>query len=248
MGFEKLNSKMGAFLNPTQQEAPKYDDDKMWEYCESAQISFDSPINKPPAIMSISNGGKAIPIFTKGNFSLFKGQAKSRKTFGLSMIAASLAFNMRIYDTFIPNMPGKVTLFIDTEQSDYHVFRFVNSVVNISDHGCQANTFRALCLRPYETAMRLKIVEFLIYNVTNLGYVIIDGIRDLITDINSQEEAKMMSDKLMKWTKEKNIHISCVLHAVSYTHLRAHETRHDLVCRLLLEKKKHNKQTKNTNY
>ena len=27
--------------------------------------------------------------------------------------------------------------------------------------------------------------------------------------------------------------------SVSYTHLRAHETRHDLVCRLLLEKKKH---------
>ena len=26
--------------------------------------------------------------------------------------------------------------------------------------------------------------------------------------------------------------------AVSYTHLRAHETRHDLVCRPLLEKKK----------
>eukprot|EP01016_Furgasonia_blochmanni_P010046 TRINITY_DN14219_c0_g1_i4.p2 TRINITY_DN14219_c0_g1~~TRINITY_DN14219_c0_g1_i4.p2 ORF type:complete len:183 (+),score=48.90 TRINITY_DN14219_c0_g1_i4:65-613(+) len=29
-----------------------------------------------------------------------------------------------------------------------------------------------------------------------------------------------------------------VVTAVSYTHLRAHETRHDLVCRLLLEKKK----------
>src|SRR5450759_5742346 len=27
------------------------------------------------------------------------------------------------------------------------------------------------------------------------------------------------------------------LYSVSYTHLRAHETRHDLVCRLLLEKK-----------
>src|SRR5450756_2803506 len=32
---------------------------------------------------------------------------------------------------------------------------------------------------------------------------------------------------------------------VSYTHLRAHETRHDLVCRLLLEKKK--KQNTKTN-
>src|SRR5450759_4347861 len=30
--------------------------------------------------------------------------------------------------------------------------------------------------------------------------------------------------------------------SVSYTHLRAHETRHDLVCRLLLEKKKNKKQ------
>ena len=30
-----------------------------------------------------------------------------------------------------------------------------------------------------------------------------------------------------------------VLGAVSYTHLRAHETVLDLVCRLLLEKKKH---------
>src|SRR5665648_782253 len=29
-----------------------------------------------------------------------------------------------------------------------------------------------------------------------------------------------------------------IIEAVSYTHLRAHETRHDLVCRLLLEKKK----------
>ena len=31
---------------------------------------------------------------------------------------------------------------------------------------------------------------------------------------------------------------------VSYTHLRAHETRHDLVCRLLLEKKKKGKKVK----
>src|SRR5450759_2847326 len=29
-----------------------------------------------------------------------------------------------------------------------------------------------------------------------------------------------------------------IIEPVSYTHLRAHETRHDLVCRLLLEKKK----------
>ena len=39
--------------------------------------------------------------------------------------------------------------------------------------------------------------------------------------------------------RESIIEIATVItdSPVSYTHLRAHETRHDLVCRLLLEKK-----------
>ena len=36
---------------------------------------------------------------------------------------------------------------------------------------------------------------------------------------------------------------TCSDNSVSYTHLRAHETRHDIVCRLLLEKKKTQKTT-----
>ena len=38
--------------------------------------------------------------------------------------------------------------------------------------------------------------------------------------------------------------VFALLQPVSYTHLRAHETRHDLVCRLLLEKKKNTKKKK----
>src|SRR5665648_878398 len=37
--------------------------------------------------------------------------------------------------------------------------------------------------------------------------------------------------------KQLEFRVSHRFGAVSYTHLRAHETRHDLVCRLLLEKK-----------
>ena len=40
------------------------------------------------------------------------------------------------------------------------------------------------------------------------------------------------------YAKEKDVKSDASIIAVSYTHLRAHETRHDLVCRLLLEKKK----------
>ena len=210
--FEALSENLKGMLYPDKVEVPKDNEAKMWAMIEGAMISFTDNIRKPPAIMSISQDGKRIPIMTRGNFSLFKGQAKSRKTFGLSMIAASLAYDIKLYNTFIPDMNGKVTLFIDTEQSEYHVYRFVNSVVNLSGFDGQANNFRALCLRPFETAMRLKIVEFLIYNSKNLGYVIIDGIRDLIKDFNSLDESTMITDKLLKWTKEKDIHISVVLH------------------------------------
>eukprot|EP00825_Cyclidium_porcatum_P034023 TRINITY_DN35909_c0_g1_i1.p1 TRINITY_DN35909_c0_g1~~TRINITY_DN35909_c0_g1_i1.p1 ORF type:complete len:133 (-),score=21.35 TRINITY_DN35909_c0_g1_i1:11-409(-) len=41
-------------------------------------------------------------------------------------------------------------------------------------------------------------------------------------------------------TYNPNVIYELGIRPVSYTHLRAHETRHDLVCRLLLEKKKKN--------
>src|SRR5450756_498263 len=46
--------------------------------------------------------------------------------------------------------------------------------------------------------------------------------------------------KRTRWTQDR-WRCSATHWAVSYTHLRAHETRHDLVCRLLLEKKKKKK-------
>ena len=47
--------------------------------------------------------------------------------------------------------------------------------------------------------------------------------------------------EMVEFTLPTHLHdeISSILAAVSYTHLRAHETVLDLVCRLLLEKKKH---------
>lgn len=212
--FDKISESLNSFLLPESEriEPEKDDEAKMWSLVESSQIHFNNRISRPPAIMSIRQEGKNIPIFTNGNFSLLKGQAKSRKTFGLSMIASSLSYDFSLYDTFVPNMKGKVTLFIDTEQSDYHVFRFVNSVVNVANADGQSSNFVAVALRKYETSMRLKIVEFLVYNAKNLGYVIIDGIRDLVKDFNSLDESTMIGDKLLKWTKEKDIHISVVLH------------------------------------
>eukprot|EP00825_Cyclidium_porcatum_P009044 TRINITY_DN14549_c0_g1_i2.p4 TRINITY_DN14549_c0_g1~~TRINITY_DN14549_c0_g1_i2.p4 ORF type:complete len:106 (+),score=31.78 TRINITY_DN14549_c0_g1_i2:174-491(+) len=54
------------------------------------------------------------------------------------------------------------------------------------------------------------------------------------------QENQQLKEKLNVYMKNSNndLEVYYQLEPVSYTHLRAHETRHDLVCRLLLEKKK----------
>ena len=64
----------------------------------------------------------------------------------------------------------------------------------------------------------------------------LEGYRQSVLTEQKFYETKEKNHKLAL-SKPKNI-ISWTHGAVSYTHLRAHETRHDLVCRLLLEKKK----------
>ena len=53
-----------------------------------------------------------------------------------------------------------------------------------------------------------------------------------------EETVEMIQDGKMPIKEYKWTHGDARLTAVSYTHLRAHETVLDLVCRLLLEKKK----------
>src|SRR5665648_68448 len=59
---------------------------------------------------------------------------------------------------------------------------------------------------------------------------------------------QVLDDGRLTDNKGRTVDFKNTIITVSYTHLRAHETRHDLVCRLLLEKKKkRNKKNKKKN-
>ena len=51
-----------------------------------------------------------------------------------------------------------------------------------------------------------------IYRTENGGLVIIDGIRDMVYDINSPGESTRIISKLMQWTDDRQIHIHTILH------------------------------------
>src|SRR5450759_5010230 len=73
--------------------------------------------------------------------------------------------------------------------------------------------------------------------VLSCGYTLIDFHARLLDELRPFGNFKFdVLGKLLRRIGSRGI-IRGALQPVSYTHLRAHETRHDLVCRLLLEKK-----------
>jgi hypothetical protein len=101
--------------------------------------------------------------------------------------------------------------YFDTEQSKYHFHRVVKRICRLCSIENPQN-LKPFGLRKFKPDERLKLIEYFIYNTPGLGYVIIDGIRDLVTSINDEEQATAITSKLLKWTEEKNIHILIVLH------------------------------------
>jgi hypothetical protein len=151
-------------------------------------------------------------IGTLGNFSLFIGKAKSRKTF---LVTAALAATTRngsalAFLGFLPNDKNTV-LYFDTEQGRYHVYKTIKRICSLSGIDVPTN-FTGYGLRKYPPAIRLAMIEAAIYNTPHLGFIVIDGIRDLINSINDEAEATMIISHLLRWSEEQNIHIVVVLH------------------------------------
>ena len=152
-------------------------------------------------------------IGTLGNFSLVKGKAKSKKSFFISMAVSSAIGEGAIHDVMrSPLKSGNdQVLYFDTEQSKYHVQKAIKRICSQIKAEVPPN-LKPYSLRKENPEQRLKMVEYAINNTPNLGFVVIDGIRDLITSINSEEEATNIASKLLNWTETFNIHILTVLH------------------------------------
>jgi len=102
-------------------------------------------------------------------------------------------------------------LYFDTEQSKYHVQMAVKRICRQIDVDIP-NNLSTYGLRKSSPSERLKLVEHAIENTPKLGFVVIDGIRDLITSINDEAESTNMASKLLEWTERYNIHIVVILH------------------------------------
>lgn len=200
---------MSTIANPIQQNETesRLPIEKLIESCK---VELSEDLAPAPLALEIKNGDVFIPLFSKGNFSIITGPAKSRKTFLTSMLMAS-AVNGEFSNFFSCPTSGMNILF-DTEQSKYKSQQVAKRVCSLSRNSNPEN-FESYSLRVLEPHLRLEVIEQVLLKTLNLNYVVIDGIIDLAIDpITQADQAQTIMSKLMKWTEEFGIHITCVLH------------------------------------
>lgn len=179
------------------------------------KIDVNEVIPKPQIAWSLKNtktDGNAI-LGTLGNFSLIIGKAKARKSFYINIALSTTLSKDVMLERFISDLPKdkNEVLYFDTEQGKYHVQLAVKRICNLSNEP-EPKNLHTYYLRSLTPSERLQFIEAEIYSNDKIGFVVIDGIKDLVTSINDEEQATMIVSKLMKWSEERNIHIVTVLH------------------------------------
>jgi hypothetical protein len=180
---------------------------------QDALVDLSKSLQPPPVCLSIIQKGQAATIGTLGNFSMIIGKAKSRKTFFITIAIAAATKNDLVLGQFKGSLPigQHNVLFFDTEQGDYHVQLATKRICSISGQQSPENLL-VYGLRKYKPSERLKMIEYAINTIPDIGLIVIDGIKDLVTSINDEEQATSIASFLLKWSEEKNIHIIVVLH------------------------------------
>lgn len=184
---------------------------KLLDILAASQIRATDTYETPPQIIWIDNS----TIATLGNFSASTGKAKAKKTFNVSaLVAASLAGKQVLnYRAHLPEGKRRI-LYVDTEQSRFHCHTVLERILRLAGLPTKTDNENLdfICLREYTPAVRIEVIDYALRQNKGYGLVIIDGIRDLMLDINSTGESVEVINKMMEWSSRYDLHIHCVLH------------------------------------
>lgn len=155
-----------------------------------------------------------IPLGTYGNFSFVQAPPKTKKTFFISLLASVyLSGGNNFGGNIRGHRDSKCLIHFDTEQGQWHsqrVFKRVVDMAKVKDVGC----YQTYALRTISYKQRLQFIEFVLKeNGDKNGLVIIDGIADLVSDVNNLEESNLCVQKIMEWSAKFNCHIITVIHS-----------------------------------
>ena len=185
---------IGYANNPIPIQPPSTDNVvKKWH---ESRISMTEEYDTGAVVIKVDG----IPIGTFGNFSASIGKAKSKKTFNVSAMTAAALSGKKVltYEANLPEGKNKI-LYVDTEQSKAHCKKTLARILALAylPEGIDNERLEFLSLRKYTPKERIEIIECALATTEGIGLVIIDGVRDLLFDINAPLEATQITSILM---------------------------------------------------
>lgn len=153
-----------------------------------------------------------VPCFYRGELVADCGKAKSGKTYFLSILMAATQKRQMLALERISETPLKV-LWIDTEQSQQSTQEIMKDRIMplAGIEQLDNQQFYAFNLRGLGFEKRGRMVDVAI-SAIQPDIAIIDGIKDLMTDINDAVQATLIMEKLMALAQDYKCCIVCVLH------------------------------------
>jgi hypothetical protein len=171
------------------------------------------------------------PCFARGELTAVSGKAKSGKTFVCSVLM-TLCFQRQVLSlernddqapvagpSSISHLPSDIAplkvLWYDTEQSEESTQDILKNrilpMAGIRESEFPADRFQIFNVRGESYSDRLKMLEVAVPRYKP-DLVILDGIRDLVSDINDGVVAQDVVERLMHLASDNRCAIVCVLH------------------------------------
>lgn len=190
---------------------------KRWERLEERRITPETEIAPMEFLFELF----CKPCFPRGELVAMTGKAKSGKTF-FSSILMALCFRKEILGMKRLQAAPLHVMWVDTEQSEESTQDIlVNRVLRLvrghtestesAERAIPAGMMDVFNLRGVFWQERLSLVEAAIGKFQP-DLVILDGIRDLIDDINDGVKSQNVLERLMHIASSRHCCIVCILH------------------------------------
>ncbi|MFA5433032.1 MAG: AAA family ATPase [Candidatus Paceibacterota bacterium] len=158
---------------------------------EKCRITLDGEDTEPKFLYT----HKGVGVFPRGDIVVIKGKPKAGKTHFFALIVASLLRS------------GFKVLWIDTEQAMRNARKIMRKVSIMGS----IESLTMFDMRPLTPEQRMAGVT-LLTELYKPDIMILDGIKDLTTDVNDQKEAFPVVGELMRLSEEHDICIITAIH------------------------------------
>jgi hypothetical protein len=219
-----------------QKQKTKTDDEKeiermiiiqqMEELEKDAELDVAEDIAYPPVAISCGtytdvnvDGTRRtypIPIGTYGNFSFTHAHPKVGKSFFMSLLVSAYQGGQNDYTGKLKgHRQGRKIIHFDTEQGKFHASKVARRPLVMNGY-MQDENYHFYALRAMDYKQRRNFIEYILYTKfagDKIGLVIIDGVADLTSDVNSMEQSTEVQELLMRWTDDLQCHISTIIHS-----------------------------------